>query len=337
MGAETEKSSKKKTKRARLGRGLSALVDNTPVTSIDLDTDRSDTDQLPKITPTVGAITPDAGHERVLEIPLGQIAPNPHQPRRDFDEEALESLAQSIRTHGVMQPIVVRVSGSGGGYELIAGERRLRAAKLAGLSKIRCVLDEADDARSAELALIENIQRADLNPIERALGLRELLDRFGSTQQQLADRMGMSRSGLANSLRLLDLSDEIRAMISGGRLSMGHAKVLLSCDNEEARTELASRCAQENWSVRELETRCAILDAKPKTERSDSSRPESTTPDRVSSVLRDLEKQLSEQLGTRVTLRTNLKGNKGRIQIEFFDLDQFDGLLARMGISSDLG
>lgn len=335
MGAETEKS-KKKTKRARLGRGLSALVDSGPVTNIDLDTESPKTDQIPKITPTVGAITPDTGHERVLEIPLGEIAPNPHQPRRDFDEESLQSLAQSIRTHGVMQPIVVRKAGSGGGFELIAGERRLRAAKLAGLSKIRCVLDEADDARSAELALIENIQRADLNPIERAMGLRELMDRFDSTQQQLADRMGMSRSGLANSLRLLDLGDDIRSMISSGQLSAGHAKVLLSCEDEVIRNKLAAQCALENWSVRELEARCAIQDAKPTSGPGETPKPEGETPDRLSSVLRDLEKQLSEQLGTRVTLRTNPKGTKGRIQIEFFDLDQFDGLLARMGVSSEL-
>lgn len=335
MGADTEKT-KKKTKRARLGRGLSALVDSGPVASIDLDTDQSYTDQIPKITPIVGAITPDTGYERVLDIPLGEIAPNPHQPRRDFDEDSLQSLAQSIKTHGVMQPILVRKASSGGGFELIAGERRLRAAKLAGLSKIRCVLDEADDARSAELALIENIQRADLNPIERALGLRELMDRFGSTQQQLADRMGMSRSGLANSLRLLDLGDDIRSMISSGQLSTGHAKVLLSCEDEVRRNELAAQCAEENWSVRELETRCAIQDAKPTSSIGETPRVEGPAPDRVRSVLRDLEKQLSEQLGTRVTLKTNLKGTKGRIQIEFFDLDQFDGLLARMGVSSEL-
>ena len=336
MGADTDKSSKKKTKRARLGRGLSALVDTGPATNIDLDTSSSNTDQIPKITPTVGALTPEVGQDLVLEIPLGEIAPNPHQPRRHFDDDALESLAQSIRTHGIMQPIVIRKSGSGTGFELIAGERRLRAARKAGLETIRAVLDQADDARSAELALIENMQRADLNPIERAMGLRELLDRFNSTQQQLADRMGMSRSGLANSLRLLELDDDLRGLVASGQLSTGHAKVLLSCDDAGHRKSLATQCIEEQWSVRELESQCSKTKPESKIQESDETQTGKNPQDRLSSVLRDLEKQLSEQLETRVSLRTNAKGTKGRIQIEFFDLDQFDGLLSRMGVSSNL-
>ncbi len=335
MGANADEKSTKKTKRARLGRGLSALVDHAPGVQIDLNDQAAHATHTGQSTNTKPPIQSIDEHERVHEIPLGEIRPNPHQPRRDFDEESLRSLADSIRAHGVMQPIVVRRAGNGGGFELIAGERRLRAAKLAELSTIRAVLDSADDNRSAELALIENIQRADLNPIERAMGLRQLLDRFGSTQQELADRMGMSRSGLANLLRLLELEEQLQQWVAEGKLSTGQAKVLLSCDDAARRGTLATQCIEQEWTVRQLESQCARGEEHPTPVESQTVPADEPTGTRVESVLRDLERRLSEQLGTRVSLRTNTTGTRGRVIIEFYDLDQFDGLLSRMGVVNE--
>lgn len=342
MGS-TDKSSTKKTKRARLGRGLSALVDAAPI-KVDpsIGTEQSsreatESPTLPNILQTMNGV--DA-KDRVIELELDRIAVNPNQPRRVFDSDALESLAASIRAHGLMQPIVVRAGEGAGAYELIAGERRWRAAKLAGMTTIRAIVDDADDERSAELALIENMQREDLNPIERALGLRQLMERFGSTQQELSDRMGMSRPGLANLLRLLDLGDDLQALVASGVLSVGHAKVLLSCHNETQRLALAHEAIEQGWTVRALEH--AIASARsvdaltPESAKSAGTRaPSATHPDRVGSVLRDLERSLSEHLGTKVMLKTNKQGTKGRVQIEFYDLDQFDGLLVKLGVQGE--
>jgi ParB family chromosome partitioning protein len=327
---QTEK--KKKTKRARLGRGLGALIDQGGAPSVSIDVganppriDKQNTNILADSTDQQA----DAGGQRILELAIDEIVPNPHQPRRVFDEEALSVLAESIRTHGLMQPVVVREAGDGG-YELVAGERRWRATKLAGLGTIRALLSEADDARSAELALIENIQRADLNPIERAMGFAQLIERFGLTQQQLSERVGMSRSGVANLIRLLELDAQLRELIARGELSVGHAKVLLSCDDPSRRALLADECMKHGWTVRLLESKLGDAASKNR-EPSKSADPRS---ERVTSVLRDLENRMSEELGTRVVLQTNAKGTKGRISIEFYDLDQFDGLMQRLGVAT---
>lgn len=332
--------SKKKSKRARLGRGLGALIDagGSGQVSIDLNESPRDTEHNNNISPQVAETAGDRTSHRILDINIDQIAPNPHQPRRVFDDDALKALADSIATHGLMQPVVVRTSANSGGYELVAGERRWRATQLAGMDTIRAIVSEADDERSAELALIENIQRADLNPIERAMGFAQLINRFGLTQQQLADRMGLSRPVVANLMRLLDLDSELRELIANGTLSTGHGKVLLSCEDPDQRHRLGLQCAAEGWTVRLLVTNVAqaagsqvnSLKKGPEHE-SNASVPQN----RVSSVLQDLERRLSEQLGTRVTLSTNSKGTKGRIQIEFYDLDQFDGLLERFGIEGE--
>ena len=327
---------KKKTKRARLGRGLGALIDQggAPSVSIDVGANPPRIDeQNTNIQANSGDQPVDAGGQggqRILELAPDEIVPNPHQPRRVFDEEALSVLAESIRTHGLMQPVVVREAGDGG-YELVAGERRWRATKLAGLGTIRALLSEADDARSAELALIENIQRADLNPIERAMGFAQLIERFGLTQQQLSERVGMSRSGVANLIRLLEFDAQHRELIARGELSVGHAKVLLSCDDPTRRALLADECMKHGWTVRLLESKLGAAASKKDGEASKSSDPRS---ERVTSVLRDLENRMSEELGTRVVLQTNAKGTKGRISIEFYDLDQFDGLMQRLGVAT---
>ncbi|MFG0246862.1 MAG: ParB/RepB/Spo0J family partition protein [Phycisphaerales bacterium JB052] len=340
--ASAEKKTKK-TKRARLGRGLGALIEqgNAPSVSIDLEqghgsseavqnTNTKDAERAPKPEAMPKAMD---DRQRVLEIAVGDIVPNPHQPRRVFDEQALETLAASIRTHGLMQPIVVRRSGET--YELVAGERRWRAAKIAGLDTVRALLSEADDERSAELALIENILRADLNPIERAMGFAQLIDRFGMTQQQLADRMGMGRSAVANLIRLLELDPSLQVLVAQGDLSVGHAKVLLSCQNHDLRMKLAEECIAEGWTVRLLEQRINDAHVINQETQPAPNKVETSEQGRLHTVLRDMERRMSEQLGTRVTLKTNAQGSKGRVVIEFYDLDQFDGLLARMGVQGD--
>jgi ParB family chromosome partitioning protein len=326
-----DKQGKKKTKRARLGRGLSSLVDPAPI-KVDSPAFADANQNHNRQSNTQDIQTPALDdHQRVHEINVVDIHPNPHQPRRTFDDEALQTLADSIAQHGLMQPIVVRRKKGSDEYELIAGERRWRATRRAGLESIRAIVDDATDQRSAELALIENMQRSDLNPIERAGGLRTLIDQFGLTQQLLADRIGISRSALANSLRLLDLGEEVQAMIASSELSVGHAKVLLSVQDQSQRLSLAQEAVRNQWTVRVLEQQCG----KPPTF-SSGRKPEklesNQEPTRLDSVLRDMERRLSEYFGTRVTLNTNSGGTKGRVQIEFYDLDQFDGLLTKMGI-----
>lgn len=335
--SSTDKKSTKKTKRARLGRGLSSLVDTGPI-KVDLAETPQETESKQSTNDAGSRDSVDRSGERVLELKIDRVVPNPHQPRRVFDEEALTDLAASIKLHGLMQPIVVRASQDADTYELIAGERRLRAAKIAGLDTIRAVVDDANDHRSAELALIENMQREDLDPIERARGLKHLMDSFGGTQHEVAQRIGISRSGLANIVRLLELEPEIKQWVSEGALSMGHAKVLLSCEDGSHRVGMATQAIADEWSVRELESRITSDQRAASSENADnggSDAPAVAHPDRVGSVLRDLERSLSEHLGTQVVLKTNRQGTKGRIQIEFYDLDQFDGLLSKIGIHSE--
>jgi len=328
--ASTEKKTKK-SKRARLGRGLGALIEQSGSPSVAIELGQ----EQPSHAVHLQNSSPDDLGERVLEVKVRDIVPNPHQPRRVFDEQALQTLADSIKTHGLMQPIVVRPASSGSGYELVAGERRWRAAKLACLDTIRAVQSDANDKGSAELAIIENIQRADLNPIERALGFTQLVVRFGMTQQQLADRMGMSRSAVANLMRLLELDESLQELVSQGTLTVGHAKVLLSCIDLDLRKSLAQQCVDEGWTVRLLENKSGKPPKNVQQIVVEPNKIGTQSQDRLSSVLRDMEQRMSEQLGTRVMLHTNENGSKGRISIEFYDLDQFDGLLVRMGVQGE--
>jgi len=311
----------------KLGRGLSALI-GTPV-------------QI-QVAATPGRVVEppavvgerDAGGDptaQIRHIPLQQIIPNRRQPRTDFDERSIATLAESIRTAGLMQPIVVRPTA--GGFELIAGERRWRAAKLVGLHEIPAVIRVADDQVAAELALIENIQREDLNPIERAVALRRLADDFGLTHQQLADRVGLDRATISNLLRLSELDGTTADLVRNGSLTQGHAKSLLSLHDVVTRAKYASRCVAEGWSVRELERRVqqlvkggAALPAAPGTEDRELNA-------RNANVA-DLERQLSEHLGTRVSLQLGRKKGSGRLTVDFYSLDQFDGLMNRIGFGA---
>ncbi|MFW5897094.1 MAG: ParB/RepB/Spo0J family partition protein [Bacillota bacterium] len=259
----------------------------------------------------------------VLSLGIGRITPNPYQPRRDFDQERLRELAESIATHGVVQPIIVRQAGDQ--YELVAGERRWRAAKLAGLKEIPALLQELSDRDVMEIALIENLQREDLNPVEEARAYQVLQDEFGLTQKELAERVGVSRPQVANMLRLLHLPDGVRQMIADGQLSVGHAKVILGLAEEE-REEFARAIAEAGASVREAER----LAQRRYAERNDPPREKARE---IDVFLRDLERRLSAALSARVSLKN--RGNRGRIVIEYRDEEELERLIEVLGIAQD--
>jgi len=274
---------------------------------------------------------PQAGYE-LREIPVEQIVPNPRQPRTDFDKASIESLAASIRQAGLMQPIMVRRSRSG--FELVAGERRWRAAKLIGLRAIPAIIRELTDESSAELALIENVHREDLNPMDRALALRRLAVDFSLTHQEVADRVGLDRASITNLLRLAELDPASADLVRKGTISQSHGKALLAVADLDRRLELAKRAAAAEWSVRELERRVQQVNSvKPVlTSTSDHS---SGDPTPRSANVADLERKLAEHLGTRVSLQLGRKKGSGRLVLEFYSFDQFDGLMTRLGFRTD--
>lgn len=277
-----------------------------------------------------GPIEGDAG---VRALALSSIVVSRFQPRREMDESQLGALAASIRSSGVMQPVIVRpaVGGWGArGYELVAGERRWRAAGIAGLAEIPAIVRELNDAQAAEWALVENVQREDLNAMDRAHALKALVEKFGSTPGELGDRIGLDRSTIANLIRLTELEPEIAELIARNKLSAGHGKALLGAPAGAPRVRLARHAAEHAYSVRRVE-----MEAK----RLGSATPGAvTTKDKFPSprqaVLADIEKRISQALGTRVAIRTDPTGKRGQISIEFFDLDQFDGLLSRLGVAT---
>ena len=214
-----------------LGRGLGALIKENSI---------------------IEDVVATAPNGLVSELKIVDVEPNKEQPRKEFDEEALESLCESIKEHGVIQPILV-IKSNGGFYKIIAGERRWRAAKMAGLKKIPAIIKEYDDVKAYEVSLIENLQREDLNPIEESLGYKKLIDEFALTQEQIAKRVSKSRSAIANSLRLLTLPDEVVRLIEDKKISTGHAKVLLSASDKKFIVETAKLVVEKQISVRELE------------------------------------------------------------------------------------
>jgi len=304
-----------KPKQRRLGRGLSSLLSSeAPV--------RVEAPNKPEANQSVGhspvGERPGGGGGLIL-ADVARCAPNPHQPRTAFDEGSLAALAESIRARGVMQPVVVRPAGEPGRYQIVAGERRWRAAQLAGVSAIPAIVRELSDQDTAEWAVIENIQREDLNPIERAHACRTLVNTFGLNQSAVADRLGIDRSSVSNLLRILELEPEILELIAAGSLGLGHAKALLAAPAGTPRIALATRAARDGASVRSLERVAAPSRAQP-----------GATAPRDASI-EDLERQLSEHLGTKVRVSTNKKGDKGRISVPFYSLEHFDDLMRTFG------
>jgi ParB family chromosome partitioning protein len=254
---------------------------------------------------------------------VGAVQPNPRQPRILFEEDALEGLTLSIREVGVLQPIVVRKVSEG--YELIAGERRLRAAQRAGLATIPAVVRDSDDTESLREALIENIHREDLGPIELADAFRELLEELGSTQETLAERLGMSRSHIANTIRLLQLSAEAQRLLAEGKIQAGHGRALLALGDQEAQVSLALRAAAEELSVREVEELVRNYTEHPAVASTQTA--PKPVPERDVSVA-EVEEILSEQLATRVRIQTGKK--RGKIMIEFGSPDDLERIVSEI-------
>lgn len=303
--------------RRHLGRGLEALIG--PITKL-----AGQTSSAPD-TGEAHNFPPDKDLQKSMrQVLIEAVKPNPYQPRTSYNDEDLRELADSIRAKGVIQPILVRETSTG--FELIAGERRLRAARLAGLEDIPALVRQANDAEMIELALIENIHRSDLNPVDRALAYQKYLNSFSLTQSEASERLGEDRSVIANYLRLLDLPEEIKLMLIDGRLTMGHARAILALPTDELRNKLANRALAGRLSVREVERlvrRALIGSAEAKTKVIE-------TPPHII----DLEKRLQEILGTKVTISTRKRGHRGRIIIDFYSLDEFDRLTEKMGLSS---
>ncbi|MGI6143042.1 MAG: ParB/RepB/Spo0J family partition protein [bacterium] len=257
----------------------------------------------------------------VIEIRVSDIRPNKFQPRQEFSEDKLEELARSISLHGVLQPVVVR--DVIGGYELVAGERRWRACKLAGLEIIPAIIRDFSDSEMMEIALIENLQREDLNPLEEAAAYRRLLDEFGLTQEELSQRIGKSRSHIANILRLLQLPPEIQDYVSRGTISMGHARTLLGLEKAAQQLEACGLVVERGLSVRETEALVQRLKAG---NRSRKERPVEKEP-----YIMALESSLQENLGTKVQIRPGKQ--KGRIEIEYYTEDDLERICRLLGIS----
>ncbi len=252
-----------------------------------------------------------------VKLKLNEIEPNREQPRKSFDEEALEELANSISTHGVIQPLLVRPLADGG-YQLIAGERRWRAARMAGLTEVPVVIREMSDSEAMELALVENLQREDLNPIEEAQGLALLMETYGLTQEQAAKRVGKSRPAVANAMRLLALPQDVLALVERGELSAGHARTILALENAEQITALANEIIKKSLSVRETERAVkALLKGDVKREKRVKKR---------DTYYDEVELAVSQSLGRKAKVFLS-NGNKGTLEIEFFGKDDLSKLV----------
>jgi ParB family chromosome partitioning protein len=256
------------------------------------------------------------------EIPLEKITPNPHQPRRQFGEAGLVSLAESLKTTGVIQPVIVR--GIGDGFQLIAGERRWRAARIAGLKSIPAWIREVDGFTQAQMALVENVQREDLNPIDRATSYRTMMTRLGLTQAELASRLGEDRSTIANFVRLLDLSQEPKDAIAEGRLSLGHGKLLAGVQDLAEQDRLAKLVLAQDLSVRNLER---LIREAP------SATPSPREPKVSRSHLAEVERSITQQLGVRAQLKSAGGKGKGRLVLHYNSLEQFDEIIKKLGVS----
>ena len=248
-------------------------------------------------------------------LPIYKVEPNPDQPRQDFDDEALETLSESISVHGIIQPLTVRETG-GGYYQIIAGERRWRAARMAGLTEVPAVIIEADNKKATELALIENLQRQDLNPVEEALGYQSLIEGFGLTQEEAAQQVGKSRPAVTNALRLLSLCPEVLVRLRAGELTAGHARAILSLKDEKKQAEAAQKIYALGLSVRQAELLCKNMSATPRAAKE---------PTLAVDYVAECEKTLSKHLGRRVKIVNGKR--RGKFELEFYGPEDLQTLL----------
>jgi ParB family chromosome partitioning protein len=300
-----------------LGRGLGALLGGNPIA------------KPPSPAPSsnqVPAPVPADKRDQIQRVPLDRIRPCPFQPRKTFTAEALTELADSIREQGIVQPLVVRENG--GFFELIAGERRWRAAHVAGLGEVPIIIRKADDQEVLELALIENLQRENLNPMEEAQGYVQLIEQFHLKQEEVAMKVGKSRAAVANSLRLLKLSASLQDYLRQGMLSVGHAKVILSLNNEKQQKLAADRIIRESLNVRQTETLVSRLQDP---QGSPLSKSGSAAAPKADAHVTNLENQLREKFGTKVNLR--YRQGKGSLEVAFFSDAELERILQLVGIS----
>lgn len=318
----------------RLGRGLSSMIDDSSDSTAAPDSSAA-AESFQAATAQNQAGTP-------REVAVGEIVPNPYQPRHSFDETELAELAQSIALQGILQPLIITDSknmvdtGDAEDIEkiekrfvLIAGERRLRAARQAGLATVPCVIRQANQQQMVEWAVIENIQRSDLNPIDRGLAYRDYMNKFSLNQQEVSQRLGQARATVANYLRMLELCDETREMVSAGQLSFGHAKVLAGlagAENQARQIKLARRVISHGLSVRKLEE-LVIVSSEPR----DSVAVQPAAGAKPAYV-RDIEQQLTEAVGTRVVIQPARAKNTGKIVVEYYSLDDFDRISNALGL-----
>lgn len=268
----------------------------------------------------LGALIPENEEKldnSIIEIKLTEVERNENQPRKEFDDEALKDLAESIKEHGVVQPIIVRRFGNG--YQIIAGERRWRASRLAGNRTIPAIVKECTNLEVMELALIENLQREDLNSIEEALAYKSLIEEYKMTQEEIAKQIGKSRPAIANSLRLLQLPQVIKDMIAMGKISQGHARALLAIEGEKKQLEIAEKIVEQQLNVRQIE-KLAKAEKKPDKQEKE--------PDGYQLEIKQLEERLKTALGTRVIIQH--KNNKGKIEIEYYSNDELDRIIEFM-------
>lgn len=299
--AEKKKSTKPK------GRGLGALLGGS-----------AEEDGIRDIVHELELIgSPAADGKNVVMLKVIDVEPNKGQPRKHFDPEKLEALSNSIKEHGVMQPILVTPL-SGGTYKIVAGERRWRASKLAGIKEIPCIIRSFEEQEVMELALVENLQREDLNPIEEAEGYQQLMDSFSLTQEEIGRRVGKSRSAVANSLRLNNLCKEIKQMVIDGRLTQGHARALLTIEDKELQLSLAERIINDGLNVRQTEALAASAGKPQKT-------PKKPVSPLTLKYYKDVETSLGSRLGTKVKISEGAK--KGKIEIEYYSKDDLERIL----------
>jgi ParB family transcriptional regulator, chromosome partitioning protein len=310
-----------------LGRGLGALLggNSALTTSPTATSPSSNTISVPAPIPTVD------NRERVLRVPLNKIRPTAMQPRKEFSEEALRELADSIREQGIVQPLIVRERG--GFFELIAGERRWRASQLINLPEVPVIVREADDRSVLELALIENLQRENLNALEEALGYAQLAEQFQLTQEEIAVKVGKSRAAVANATRLLKLPSSVQSLVREGKISVGHAKVILGLADEKNQKFAAERIVKEGLNVRQTEGLIAKLSAHGQkiSDNSDGVKTKAIVP--IDSNLGRLEDKLREKFGTKVHLK--YAHGKGAVEISFFSDDDLQRILEILNVTAD--
>ena len=295
------------SKRRGLGRGLDALLTNAP---------KKEESAEQALSSNAEEITPP--QSELQKLPIEQLQPGKYQPRKDMSAEALDELSNSIKSQGIIQPIVVRPIGENS-YEIIAGERRWRAAQLAEIDVVPCLIKDVPDEAAVAIALIENIQREDLNAMEEAIALQRLLTEFELTHQEVAEAVGKSRTTVTNLLRLNNLNDEVKTLLEHGDIEMGHARALLALQNDEQTTTARAVVAKE-LTVRETEALIKKIQEPAKVKEEKAKDPNT----------KSLEQNLSEKLGSQVTITHNTKG-KGKLVISYTNLDELDGIVARFG------